>query len=181
MNEREEMKVTCIEPDQQALVTLANIEYRISVHMQGTYREILAVGRCLVEAKEAGLVPHGQWEEWVRRNTGMSERQAQRLMQAARNVQTGSAMESLPISKIQVILSLPEPEREAMAEQAASEDMSLRELQEEVRRQKQLADEANGIGHHHVHRIADRQQAAGGVQRVEKAVVCRDSGVGQAV
>ena len=143
MNEREEMKVTCIEPDQQALVTLANIEYRISVHMQGTYREILAVGRCLVEAKEAGLVPHGQWEEWVRRNTGMSERQAQRLMQAARNVQTGSAMESLPISKIQVILSLPEPEREAMAEQAASEDMSLRELQEEVRRQKQLADEAN--------------------------------------
>ena len=32
MNEREEMKVTCIEPDQQALVTLANIEYRISVH-----------------------------------------------------------------------------------------------------------------------------------------------------
>lgn len=143
MNEREEMKVTCIEPDQQALVTLANIEYRISVHMQGTYREILAVGRCLVEAKEAELVPHGQWEEWVRRNTGMSERQAQRLMQAARNVQTGSAMESLPISKIQVILSLPEPEREAMAEQAASEDMSLRELQEEVRRQKQLADEAN--------------------------------------
>lgn len=143
MNECEEMKVTCIEPDQQALVTLANIEYRISVHMQGTYREILAVGRCLVEAKEAGLVPHGQWEEWVRRNTGMSERQAQRLMQAARNVQTGSAMESLPISKIQVILSLPEPEREAMAEQAASEDMSLRELQEEVRRQKQLADEAN--------------------------------------
>ena len=73
----------------------------------------------------------------------MSERQAQRLMQAARNVQAGSAMESLPISKIQVILSLPEPEREAMAEQAASEDMSLRELQEEVRRQKQLADEAN--------------------------------------
>ena len=44
MNEREEMKVTCIEPDQQALVTLANIEYRISVHMQGPYREILAVG-----------------------------------------------------------------------------------------------------------------------------------------
>ena len=45
MNDREEMKVTCIEPDQQALVTLANIEYRISVHMQGTYREILAIRR----------------------------------------------------------------------------------------------------------------------------------------
>ena len=40
MNEREEMKVTCIEPDQQALVTLANIEYRISaqVYFYGFFR-----------------------------------------------------------------------------------------------------------------------------------------------
>ena len=165
MNECEEMKVTCIEPDQQALVPLANIEYRISVHMQGTYREILAVGRCLVEAKEAGLVPHGQWEEWVRRNTGMSERQAQRLMQAARNVQTGSAMESLPISKIQVILSLPEPEREAMAEQAASEDMSLRELQEEVRRQQRKrgrtmnTNQEDSIRRARMEALADKQRS----------------------
>ena len=136
----EEMKVTYIDPDKQGLVTLANIEYRIGLHIQGAYENILEVGRCLNEAKDAGLVPHGQWEAWVRRNTGMSERSAQKLMQAARCVNTGSAMAKLPISKIQAILALPEADREPMAEKAASEDMSLRALQEAVKREKERAD-----------------------------------------
>lgn len=124
------------------LVSLANIEYRIATHMQGAYREFLAVGRCLNEAKEAELVPHGEWESWVRRNTGMSERQAQKLMQAARAVTPGSAMAQLPISKIQALLTLPEPEREDMAKVALSENLSLRQLQMEVRKQTQAAQAA---------------------------------------
>lgn len=143
MNAQNEMTVTHMEGEPRGMTALEGIEYRISIHMHGAYREILAVGRCLIEAKESGLVPHGQWEDWVRRNTGMGERQAQRLMQAARSVQAGSAMETLPISKIQVILSLPEPEREAMAEQTFRENLSLRELQAEVQRQRQRANEAD--------------------------------------
>lgn len=138
----EEMKVTCTEPGQQGLATLAVIEYRIATHMQGAYENVIEVGRCLCEAKDAGLVPHGQWEEWVQRNTGMSVRSAQKLMQTARSVQVGSSLARLPISKITTILSLPEPEREPMAERAAAEDMSLRELQEAVKREKQRADKA---------------------------------------
>lgn len=71
----------------------------------------------------------------------MSERSAQKLMRAARCVHSGSMMERLPISKIQAILSLPEADREPMAERAAREDMSLRELQEAVKREKQRADQ----------------------------------------
>lgn len=126
-----------------APVLLANIEYRIATHMQGAYENILEVGRCLIEAKEAGLVPHGQWEAWVRHNTGMSERNAQKLMQAARCVQSGSAMERLPISKIQAILALPEADREPMAEKAAADGLTLRDLQEEVRKQKERANKAD--------------------------------------
>lgn len=132
MNERNEM----MEVTSNEMISLKEIEYKISVHMNGAYRELLSVGRCLIEAKEAKLVPHGCWEEWVRKNTGFTERQAQRLMQAAKAVHDGSAMETLPISKIQVILTLPEPEREAVAEKAVKEDMSLRQLQDEVKRQK---------------------------------------------
>ena len=135
------MKVTCIEHGQQGLATLAVIEYRIASHMQGAYENIIEVGRCLCEAKDAGLVPHGQWEAWVRKNTGMSERSAQKLMQTARSVSSGSSLARLPISKITTILSLPEPEREPMAERAVTEDMSLRELQEAVKREKQRADQ----------------------------------------
>ena len=112
-----------------AMTTLANIERRISYHMQGAYSNILEVGRCLIEAKDGGLVPHGQWEGWVQRTTGMSERTAQRLMQAAREVSPDSAMARLPISKITAILALPEPQREAVAVKAVEENQTLRELQ----------------------------------------------------
>ena len=40
-------------------------------------------GDLLIEAKE--LVPHGQWGEWLRRETGISHRTAQRYVQIARN------------------------------------------------------------------------------------------------
>lgn len=111
------------------ITTLQNIERRITFHMQGAYANILEVGRCLIEAKDGDLVPHGAWEAWVRHTTGMSERTAQRLMQAAREVSPDSAMAKLPISKITAILALPEPQREAVAEKAVEENQSLRELQ----------------------------------------------------
>ena len=114
------------------MTTLATIEYRITYHLQGAYANILEVGWALCEAKDANLVPHGEWEEWLRRTAGMSERSAQRLMQAAREVPEGSTLAKLPISKIQTILALPEPEREAVAEKAVAENLSLRKLQNEV-------------------------------------------------
>ena len=103
------------------ITTLANIERRIAYHIQGAYSNVIEVGRCLIEAKESGLVPYGQWEAWVNRVAGMNERSAQRLMKAAREVAPESAMAKLPISKIQAILALPEPQREAVAEKAVEE------------------------------------------------------------
>ena len=134
-----------VEP--MALVRLQDIEYRIAHHMNGAYQEFLAVGRCLNEAKEAQLVPRGQWEAWVKRNTGMTERQAQRLMQAARLAAPGSAMERLPLSKITTLLLAPEEQREALAEKALKEGTSVRVLREEIallREQLGMARENNG-------------------------------------
>ena len=126
--------------DPVKIVALQDIEYRIAHHMRGAYNEMLEVGRCLNEAKESGLVAHGEWEEWVRRNTGFTERRAQKLMRAAREVPLGSAMERLPISKIQALLALPEEQREDMAQIAQAEELSLRELEkriEDARREEQ--------------------------------------------
>ena len=111
------------------MVTLQNIERRIAFHIQGAYANILEVGRCLIEAKESRLVEHGQWADWVMQHTGMSDRSAQRIMQAAREVSPESAMNRLPISKIAAILALPEGQREEVAVKAVEENQSLRELQ----------------------------------------------------
>ena len=111
------------------MVLLQSIERRIQNHMQGAYANIVEVGRCLIEAKETGVVPHGQFEEWAGRVTGLQKRSYQRLMQVAREVSPDSAMAKLPITKITAILALPEAQREEVAEKAVEENQSLRELQ----------------------------------------------------
>jgi len=133
--EKENMPKTQITGD----LRLMQVEARIELHLQGAYGSLLEVGRCLVEAKEEGLVPHGQWEEWVRTHAQMTERQAQRLMQAARAVPPGSAMAQLPLSKIQRLLSLPEEQREDAAQTAVAQGMSLREVEALVRQERAAA------------------------------------------
>lgn len=133
--------VPVLTPDKAA--QLAVIEYRIHDHMTNAAGHLLGVGQCLNEAKAAGLVPHGEWEAWVARNTGFTVRQAQRMMSAARQVPEGSALAQLEFTKIQACLQLPSADAaEAMAQRAQDEGLTLRQLQEEVRREKQRADKA---------------------------------------
>lgn len=120
---------------------LSNIEARIHVHMQAAYTNILEVGRCLVEAKESGLVAHGHWEAWVQKHAKMSARTAQNLMRAAREAVPGSRLAELPISQIQEILALPAPDREAMAERAQEEGMTVKQLREEIARERKRSDQ----------------------------------------
>lgn len=124
-----------------APAALHTIEVRIALHIQEARRNCLEVGICLNEAKDAGLVPHGEWENWVRANTGLNERSAQRLMKAAREVPAGSTLARLDLSKITAILALPEGEREAMAQRVVAEDMTVKQLRREIDEQhKKLLD-----------------------------------------
>lgn len=137
MNGQMEQKV----PFETALA-LRDIETRIHYHVSEAGRNIVLVGKCLIEAKESGLVPHGEWEAWVERNTGLHSRTAQRLMQVAREIPADSAMAQLPLSKITTLLALPSGEqREALAERAAGEGLTLRQLQAEVDRERRRSDQ----------------------------------------
>ena len=95
----------------------------------------VAIGKRLLEAK--GLVPFGRFGEWLRLNVNYSERRAQDLMRLYETYGRGTIPESvsaLDYSKAVALLSAPEEAREALAEQAG--DMSVRELQAEVKRLK---------------------------------------------
>ena len=125
------------------LMTLGQIEFRIHEHVRGACEDLLAVGRLLNEAKDGGYVPHGQWAEWVRQHTGFNPRTAQRLMQTARMVPEGSELSRLPISQVQAILALPDPEAQnSMAQRVEDEGLTLRELQEEIRKAKESEERA---------------------------------------
>ncbi len=117
------------------------IEAQIGVYMRGAYQNMVEVGRCLVRAKEEKIVPHGEWEGWVQAQTGFTVRQAQRLMQAAKAVPAGSAMAQLPISKIQLLLALPEEEREVKAQRVLTDNTTVEQLRQEIKAAKDAGEE----------------------------------------
>lgn len=121
--------------------TLARIETGIRTAAQNVVQGYLTIGSYLNEAKGRKIVPHGQWEDWVLYNTGLSLRQAQQLMKAAREIPEGSAMAALPLSKARVILHLPDAEeRETLAKRATEENLTVRNLEEQI---KQLTNDVS--------------------------------------
>ena len=121
---------------------LKEIEYRIDMCLRGAYERIVEVGRYLNTVKSEKLVPHGEWESWLKRVTGMSERQAQRWMQIARTVPEGSYLSRLDISKMRMILALPESEREPLAQKAVEEDLDTAQVKSEIEALKARAQTA---------------------------------------
>lgn len=101
----------------------------------------IEIGKRLMEAK--GIVPHGRFREWLAANLDYSERRAQDLMRLAEQYGRGTIPESvsrLDYSKAVALLAAPEEAREELAERAADEDMSVRALQDEIKRLKRAAE-----------------------------------------
>lgn len=111
---------------------LARLEERINAQMMRVGDGLLEVGRCLNEAKERELIPHGKWQTWVREQTGMDERTAQNWMRAAREIPADSPIARLGKTKIIALLSLPAPEREEAAREMDAQSASTREVQRAV-------------------------------------------------
>lgn len=104
-------------------------------------RTAMEIGRRLTEARN--LVPRGRWGEWLEKRISYSARKAQQLMQVYEEYQGEAlpgAYDRLSFTQLYDLLAAPPEERDALAERAASEDMSTRELKreiEELRRQKE--------------------------------------------
>ena len=124
-----------ISPQQQ--VHLDQLELRIRDQRERFTQGLLEVGRCLNEAKDAEIVPHGYWVDWVAANTGLNIRSAQRLMRAAREIPKTSALSLLDFSKVSALLALPAEEREEFARENDAENSTLRQLEAAIREKKE--------------------------------------------
>ena len=113
---------------------------------------LLQLGRVLTEAKP--LVPHGEWEAWVKTNAEMSARAAQSYMQAYATFGLNPDIAKLGATKTMKLLPLSEEERETLFAENDVEAMSTRQLDEAIRRQKEkIMQEAQAT-------IADAKEAA---------------------
>ena len=120
------------------VLSLADYEARIEIYKEQIGTGYIGIGRTLNEAKESGAVPHGQWEAWVTRTTGLSLRNAQRCMQAATEIRDGSALAKLEMSKALMLLGsgLDEDQQEAIAAKAADEGATVKQLRAELKAAK---------------------------------------------
>ena len=71
----------------------------------------------------------------------MSERNAQRVMRAAREIESGSPLARLDFSKVMALLAIPAEEREAFAAEVGAESLSVRQLQAAVKARDDAARE----------------------------------------
>ena len=128
------------------MITREGCEARIALYREQIGTGYIGIGKTLNEAKAAGVVPHGEWEEWATRTTGMEIRYVQRCMQAATEIRDGSQMARLEMSKALMLLSsgLDAETREQVAGKAADEGATVRELREQIKKLK--LEKVNGAG-----------------------------------
>ena len=115
----------------------------------------IEIGKRLVQAKE--MLDHGEWMPWLERETEFSSSSAQRYMklyeeygasqQGMFGPETNSpTLGNLPISKAFALLSVPESDREAFAEEVDAEHISVRELEEKIKELRAGIDEERKRG-----------------------------------
>ena len=111
-----------------------------------TLEGAIEIGRRLNEAKEK--LNHGEFNDWCMENLNYSKRNAERFMQLANNYgdadsefSKATALSQLSISKALKLLQLPEEEVENFIEEHDVPDMSVRELEEEIKNLKSEKDE----------------------------------------
>ena len=162
-------------------LTLADYEARIHLYKEQIGTGYIGIGRTLIEAKEAKVVPHGQWEAWVTQTTGLSPRNAQRCMQAATEIRDGSSLARLEMSKALLLLSsgLDGEEREELAKKAADEGATVKALRDEIAeikkaREAEQADAADAVKALKVQLVRETGAAAEIREALKKAEADRE-------
>lgn len=90
------------------------------------------IGNLLNQAKDEGVVPHGEWTAWATTHSGLNERGVQLAMRQARELAQDSPLLELDDSKINALIRIPAEEREAFAARIDAENATSREVTDAV-------------------------------------------------
>lgn len=90
------------------------------------------IGNLLNQAKDEGVVPHGEWTAWATTHSGLNERGVQLAMRQARELAQDSPLLELDDSKINALIRIPAEERENFAAIIDAKNATSREVTEAV-------------------------------------------------
>lgn len=105
------------------------IKYRSQIEQNA-----VKIGGLLCEAKLI-LVKHGEWVEWLNENFNLSHRTANRFMRIYEGFANSPALANIGLArtKADVLLRLPDEDRESFMKENNVEELSTRELENRVR------------------------------------------------
>lgn len=130
--------------------TIESLTLEIKFHLNQMGFHVIEVGKRLIQAKE--LVPHGEWQTWLKDNFNLSYRMAAKFIQIAErfgknqpnsNVPTSAHLDILTFkaSTLVELLALPEGEEQKfIAEKAAegnpADKITIKQLRDEINKFK---------------------------------------------
>ena len=106
----------------------------------------IKIGQRLNEAK--GLVPHGEWSNWLENEVHFSQRTAERFMKLYEESDTiakSTTLSNLSISNALRLLSVPEEDREEILQTEKVEEMTSRELDAVIRERDEAKKKAEDL------------------------------------
>lgn len=131
---------------QQPAPTLEQLTLEVKFYLGQTAQNIIEVGKRLIQAKE--LVPHGEWQNWLKGNFNLSISTAQKFMQIYERFGISRIDTAFSSTQMIAMLALPADETTAFIEAKAAEgnpveNMTIKTLREEVQQWKDKAEKAN--------------------------------------
>lgn len=123
-------------------VRRAFIETNLEACKKSIAMSLYQIGTLLCQAKDEGIVPHGEWTAWATAHSGLNERGVQYAMRQARELSADSPLLALDDSKINALLRIPAGEREEFAERIDAKGSSSREVADAVAQYRRERDEA---------------------------------------
>ena len=115
---------------------IQQIEAEITLLKNQTAQNIIEIGKRLNQAKE--LVPHGEWGKWLEEKVEFSQRTANQFMRIAKEFSDSQLVANLGTKKLFMLLDVPSEEREEFIQENKVEEMTTRELQQVIKKNKEL-------------------------------------------
>jgi hypothetical protein len=106
------------------------IEAEINFYKQQTAIGIIEIGKRLIEAK--AQLKHGQWGKWLEEKIDFSQSSANQFMRVAREFSNSESVKNLGTKKLFLLLDVPSDKREGFIGNNNIEEMSTRQLQENI-------------------------------------------------
>lgn len=122
---------------------IKQIELEINFYKEQTARNIIEIGKRLIKAKE--LVPYGEWGKWLDDKVEFSQSMASKFMKVAIEFGDSESIPKVGLSKLIMLTSVSQEERETFIEENPVEDMTTRELRQAIKENKELLE---GLAQH---------------------------------